>query len=75
VTEVDSVGEGTVLVRSTGLRVLDVVSALDDGGIAVTAFRGTTFEDTYLGLFHDRAGTDEPVPHPEGPAAPGYRTP
>jgi ABC-2 type transport system ATP-binding protein len=71
VTGADAVGGGTVLVEGAGLRPVDVVAALDAGGVTVTAFRGATFEDSYLALFRDGPGEGGGIPpagEPKGPA-------
>jgi ABC-2 type transport system ATP-binding protein len=70
VTGADAVGGGAVLVEGAGLRPMDVMAALDAGGVTVTAFRGATFEDSYLALFRDHPGDGKGVPHDEEPKGP-----
>jgi ABC-2 type transport system ATP-binding protein len=71
VTGAEVAGDGSVVVEGAGLRPLDVVGALDSAGVAVTAFRGGTFEDSYLALFRDDPEDGQAVPtagEAKGPA-------
>jgi ABC-2 type transport system ATP-binding protein len=66
VAGVAAVDRSTVVVNGISLRGIDLVVALDEAGIAVAGFRGSTFEDTYLSLFDDGSLTSTGPP-PELP--------
>jgi len=56
VTRAHTAGPSAVVVEGTDLRAVELADALDGVGITVAAFRGSTFEDTYLALFEDGPG-------------------
>ena len=66
VAGVAAVDRSTVVVDGISLRGIDLVVTLDEAGIAVAGFRGSTFEDTYLSLFDDGSLTPTGPP-PELP--------
>jgi ABC-2 type transport system ATP-binding protein len=51
VSTVDRAGAATLELEGDALRSVELVDALDEAGITVAGFRGTTFEDSYLALF------------------------
>lgn len=56
VTRAQAAGPSDVFVEGDALRVVELADALDGNGVTLVAFRGTTFEDTYLALFDDGPG-------------------
>ena len=56
VTRAHTAGPSAVVVEGAALRAGELTDALGGDGIVVVAFRGGTFEDTYLALFEEGSG-------------------